>query len=96
MATPMRAKDTAAGMTLGSSSRNRIREVVAPMARAATTNSRLAKDSVVARMTRKRAGEAGHGEHDGELRAASWAPEGLDDHDGQQGREGQDDEGHRR
>ena len=56
MATPMRAKDTAAGTTLGRSSRNNRRDVLAPVARAATTNSRLANDSVVARMTRNSKG----------------------------------------
>ena len=56
MATPMRAKDTAAGSTLGRSSRSKMRDVLAPVARAATTNSRLAKDRVVARMTRKSRG----------------------------------------
>jgi len=56
MATPMRAKDTAAGNTLGRSSRSKMRVVLAPVARAATTNSRLAKDRVVARMTRKSRG----------------------------------------
>src|SRR5580693_8810665 len=56
MATPMSANDTAAGTMLGSSSRNKMRDVLAPVARAATTNSRLANDSVVARMTRKSRG----------------------------------------
>ena len=55
-ATAMSPKDTAAGITLGRISRNTIRDVVAPMVRAATTNSRLAKDSVVARTTRKSSG----------------------------------------
>ena len=95
MATPMSAKVTAAGTMLGSSSRSKIRDVFAPMARAATTNSRLANDNVVARMTRNSNGAADEGEHHRELQQRHRLPERLDDHDGEQRGEGQEHERNR-
>ena len=93
MATPMRAKDTAAGMTLGSSSRSRIRDVVAPMVAgrhhelAAGEGQRRGPDDP------EELGAPATAKMTVSLSSVAGLPERLDHEDGEQGGEGQDDEG---